>query len=609
MLLLLLACTPDPTPDRPLDTQAVVEETGDSEDTAETGETGDTGEVAWPEQGVVLDNVTVFDALTHAEEQAVVVSGGEIWAVLPADQAWPEQLEVRELAGHTVIPGLIDSHVHLSYSGAPWWAGDTVAENLRATLQWGVTAVVDLGGPQWSLSLRDRVNAGELVGPRIQATGPFLTALGSHPCETNLDPLCIFVDGDGAQKAQAQVALGSDRIKVALAEEGIETLWPRLDPTDLADIASVASTVVHVASPEDWVDAQAAGAVDLAHTPFSSPLTAAQASLAIASVSTTVAANEGLIRVVDGGLSEAEWATVPSAVAESWALVEGRPSLVSAGWPAAARTWSEQTRENLAILHDNGAPIVAGSDAGYYFVPHGSALHRELEVLVDAGLSEQEALAAATWLPAQTWGWTDLGLVAEGYTADLVVLASDPHAEIGRTRDIVTVYVAGEVPLEKTWQSKGGPFCLDDRDCGAGSACDGVDHLCLDACEIPWAISGQCDSESWCRPQDGYFGDIEGVCTAEADCDLYAQDCDAFYDQACIPRDIDSNACLQAGPRVPGEACDWDNPALRCEAGSTCSVVSGVCLEICDPDAADTCGVGRCRTQFAGGSPWFGLCY
>lgn len=609
MLLLLLACTQnvpdDPGQDSPADSVT------DSADSGETGpdDTGDTGEVNWPEEGLVLDQVTIFDAMGHAPDQAVVISGGEIWAVMAAGQEWPESLEVRDLSGHTVIPGLIDSHVHLSYSAAPWWSGDTVGQNLSATLQWGVTAVVDLGGPQWSLSLRDRVNAGELVGPRILASGPFLTAQGSHPCETSLDPLCIFVDGDGTAKAEAQMARGSDVLKVALAEEGIGTTWPRLSPTDLADIAKVASTVVHVASPQDWADSQAAGAVDLAHTPFSDPLTEAQASLAISSVSSTVAANEGLIRVVDGKLSEAEWASIPEKVAESWKLVEGQPSLVSAGWPAAARTWSRQTRDNLAILHAAQAPILAGSDAGYYFVPHGSALHWELEALVEAGMSEQEALAAASWLPAQVWGWDDLGLVAAGYQADLVILSADPYLDISYTRSIVEVLVAGEAPLGETWQQKGGAFCLDDRDCDSGSACDGIDHVCLDSCEIPWAVSGQCDDESWCRPQDGFANDADGVCTEEAACDLYAQDCDTFYDQACIPRDIDSNACLQAGPKVPGQACNWDNPALRCEAGSYCSTVSGVCLEICDQDAEETCGVGQCRTQYAGGKAWFGLCY
>jgi hypothetical protein len=421
--------------------------------------------------------------------------------------------------------------------------------------------------------------------------------------------LCIFVDGDGAAQAQAQLNQGSDLIKTALAEEGIDRTWPRLSPTDLADIADVAWTVVHVASPQDWGDAQAAGALDLAHTPFSDPLSPEQAGLVISSVSSTVAANEGLIRVVDGGLSEAEWATVPEKVAETWKLVEGQPTLVSAGWPAAARTWSQQTRENLAILHAAEAPILAGSDAGYYFVPHGSALHWELEALVEAGMSEQEALAAATWLPAQVWGWEDLGLVSAGYRADLVILSADPYEGIANTRSVVEVLVGGQAPLEQTWQQAGGAFCLDDRDCGADAACDAIDHVCLPACQVPWAVWGQCDEESWCRPQDGFFDDAEGVCTAEADCDLNAQDCDDFYDQACIPRDIDSNTCLEAGPKVPGQSCDWDNPALRCEAGSYCSTISGVCLEICDLEAADTCGTGQCRTQYAGGKAWFGLCY
>jgi imidazolonepropionase-like amidohydrolase len=87
---------------------------------------------------------------------------------------------------------------------------------------------------------------------------------------------------------------------------------------------------------------------------------------------------------------------------------------------------------------------MAGSDAGYHFVPHGFGLHRELEGLVAAGWSNTEAISAATLLPALQWGWTEHGLVAPDYRADLLVVDGRPDEEIQDTQSVHAILRDGE---------------------------------------------------------------------------------------------------------------------------------------------------------------------
>ncbi|WP_280441137.1 amidohydrolase family protein [Nocardia brasiliensis] len=102
----------------------------------------------------------------------------------------------------------------------------------------------------------------------------------------------------------------------------------------------------------------------------------------------------------------------------------------------------------VAALHTAGVAVLAGTDANStpgvpYQPPHGDSLHRELELLVTAGLSTAEALQAATSLPAEHFGLTDRGAVAPGKRADLVLIDGDPLADIHATRTITKVWCAG----------------------------------------------------------------------------------------------------------------------------------------------------------------------
>ena len=581
--------------------------------------------VDWPADAVALTGITLITPEGARPDVRLVLSEGRVLAVLGAeDLALPGWMPREDRPGRFVLPGLIDRHVHLSHSGATVWVGDTLADNLRATLSWGVVGVADLGGPLWLTQVRDRIDAGALVGPRLAVSGPMLTAEGSHPCETVYDrELCVFVDGDGAAQAGALLDAGVDQLKVALQDAAFSP-WPtpRIDLADLAAICAAGPAAAHVGDGEDAADALAAGCDTLAHTPFGGPLSAEQAALPFGEVHSTVSALAGVPRIVLDGddLSGPRYAAVPEAVLNNWAILQARPELLLDGWAEESALWAAQAQENLGVLVAAKAPLLAGSDAGYYGVPHGAALHDELLALVQAGMSPQQALNAATVEAALALGWTDLGVLAPGAQADFLTLGCDPLADIRCAQDIEEVWLDGlawtpaalrSAPLVVDPGGLGG-LCLTTADCAEGLACDRVHHACVAACGAPYDDPAACDAASFCAPSDGLGSTDEGACLPADVCDWRAQDCGPeTYPQTCLPMDLDTSTCWPAGPRAQGETCSAAEPALRCAEDHYCSPVSGLCLKLCDPALdVNPCEVGRCRqTYTSDGSPWFGLCW
>jgi len=117
----------------------------------------------------VLDHVAIVDADGRRDNRAVLLLDSRIERVTEAGREWPADADVIDATGLTVIPGLVDSHVHLATAGTTEPVGDMLEVNLRATLAAGVTEVVDLGGPVSLFALRDAIDRGDAIGPRIHA--------------------------------------------------------------------------------------------------------------------------------------------------------------------------------------------------------------------------------------------------------------------------------------------------------------------------------------------------------------------------------------------------------------------------------------------------------
>ncbi len=603
---------------------------GPTEGAGDDADTADSGEIdPYVGADLILWNATAIDVDGRREHVAIVIVGGSVREVVDVADGQNPPAAAIDATGRFVVPGLVDAHVHLAHGASTALVGDTLAANLRAQLAHGVTQVADLGGPLSLIDLRDRLSTQGAPTPHLLVSGPFLTTAGSHPCESRPDPdLCVFVvtEAEGLAAATTLAAGGADLVKVALADGGFSE-WgptPRMDLGALDGIAAAGLPVYgHVDTSADLVDALAHGVSIAAHTPFDGPLTAEAITAAqgATAVLTTISAFANVGRLVDGDLDPADPALfLTDAQRAAWRAVADDPEAqLLAGWLDANAAWTAAARANVATLLEAGAPVLPASDAGYFFVPHGQGLHDELAELVAMGLTPREVLVLATWEARRALG-VDGGRIAAGEPADLLLVANDPDDDVAALRDLDAVLLAGTpwavaellaADLLTDGDSNEGDACVEHADCASG-ACDGLAHACAGSCPTAYGVDDRtCGGEAWCMPADGYGADAASVCRGEGTCDLYAQDCgpDA-YERACLPYDMDTNACWDAGPRRAGQTCNTAYASTSCEAGGICSTVDSRCYQLCDPLATDTCALGRChRYDTTAGDVWFGLCF
>jgi imidazolonepropionase-like amidohydrolase len=351
-----------------------------------------------------LLGVRLFDGENVADDTTVVIEDDRIAYVGASAPAAPPDAQIVDAAGRTLLPGLIDAHVHADPDG------------LRAALRSGVTTVLEMQG-QWTASqLAEIGRCDELADLRSAGNG--LTAPGGHPSQ-------FYAEGEAASRfprdpADARtivrnlVHTGSDFIKIYI-EDGSAIGAPGLPTLDSAIIAAAIA------------EAHAAGKLAVAHA-----LTADAAHLAIA------AGIDGLAHLF---IDRPATSDDIRAIRDAGAFVT--PCLVM----NASLLGHDGSATSLAALHAAGVDILAGTDANPYApdIPFGAGLHRELRLLVAAGLSPVEALRAATATPADRFGLTDRGRVRPGLRADLVLVAGDPTRDITDSQSIDRVWRAGAV--------------------------------------------------------------------------------------------------------------------------------------------------------------------
>ena len=355
---------------------------------------------------IALTNVRVFDGRELHGPTTVVIEGG----IVGDDSAGARIIDA---GGATLLPGLIDAHVHLLKEG-----------HLQQLADFGVTTALDMGAwpPSMVDSLRNRTGMADIRSAGIPAT----TAGSSHSHLPGW-PAEEMVDGPAgaAQFVTDRIAEGADYIKLI-----VDTPGPNQEILDALVAASHRHgklTVAHAASTSALDMALQAGVDMITHAPLDRPLTE----------STTA-------RILAQGCVMIPTLTMMKGVVDRVAAVAAsQPE----GVPAAGPSY-ESARDSVAELHRAGVPILAGTDAnagpGIPFSPrHGESLHDELELLIEAGLSTVEALRAATVLPAQHFGLHDRGVIEPGRRADLVLIDGDPIADIRATRQIRRVWCAG----------------------------------------------------------------------------------------------------------------------------------------------------------------------
>lgn len=428
-----------------------------------------------PAPARLISDVSVFDGLsaTLLEHQDVITRGARIERVGPHGTLACADCVQLEGRGKTLMPGLVDSHVHLTGSPAPPWhvSWPDEAHNGAALLAAGVTTAFDVGGESEALeALSKRAREGTWLGPTFSHAGTLITPRGGYPASMVRDlfpwPVSALVEGrfalqvgtpDEARAAvERNLAAGASYIKVAVAQVPLEA--PAFTPELLAEVVKAAharkvKVVAHVDTAEHALLAARTGVDALVHGVHLGELTAAQAT-ELASLGTIVVPT---LVVWDRVEQLAEHRFAPTTLEQRLYpedfLRHFRPEATRAhSLPDGLMRWIARLQQSkpyrasaVTRLHEAGVPVLVGADdAGSVGCMTGASFHEELRLLREAGVPWLDVLRGATSSPAKLWGG-DFGVVREGARADLLLVDGDPVTDPTALDRIVAVVVRGEL--------------------------------------------------------------------------------------------------------------------------------------------------------------------
>ncbi len=376
--------------------------------------------------------------------QQVVINGDKIVSVGPAGAA-PAGAQVIDLPNATVMPGLIDAHVHLTMDarGIGYGAlGISIprealigAKNAKTTLDAGFTTVRNVAASGFTdVALRDAINDGDVPGPRMLVSGPALSITGGH-CDDNLLPYEFHAQADGVadgiaavqHKVRENIKYGADLIKVC-ATGGVMSKGddPNASQYTLEEMKAIVA------------DAHRLGRKVAAH--------------AHGAQGVTWASEAGVDSVEHGHLMDDN--SIATLKKNGTYLV---PTLYLTEWwtdnmdrmhapdylKAKMKMVIQSSESNIRKAIAAGVKIGMGTDAAVY--PHGLNAH-ELAVYVKLGMTPIEAIRTATVNDADLLGWSDkVGTIEPNKWADIIAVAGDPTKDVTVLQNVKFVMKGGEV--------------------------------------------------------------------------------------------------------------------------------------------------------------------
>jgi imidazolonepropionase-like amidohydrolase len=378
---------------------------------------------------------------------SIVVRGERVERIATANEPLPAGATVIDLQKLTAIPGLIDAHTHMTFywdrtpGTKPWTQLGTLGapvtvflaqENARRTLESGVTTVRDLGSWEYTdIAMRDLINRGAMTGPRMFVAGYGLHISSAPPKPgTTPDPGTCDGVAEVERVARQQIGAGVDWIKMygSTGSDQDVTGFQTFSFDEMKAAADVAHRAgkriaIHSYGPDGARDAARAGADSIEHATDMDDATIQEMARRKTVYVPTVEHNRYYIAHRDEfGYDD-----------------------------AVAKRLEDYVQRNLATLRraiKAGVPIAMGSDA--VFTGFGENA-RELERLVEAGMTPAEALRSATTVGASLMNMSDsIGAVAPGYFADIVAVDGDPTTDIRAvTRHVVWVMKGGKVVVDR----------------------------------------------------------------------------------------------------------------------------------------------------------------
>lgn len=388
-------------------------------------------------ESFVIKDVRIFDGEKMIPRTTVYVEEGRIIRIGRRIRV-PAGTGTVEGQGCTLLPGLIDAHVH-AFAEA----------QLEQALVFGVTTMIDMfTSVDFMQSIKRKQESGEssgmayLVSPGLLATVP-----GGHGTQYGIPIPEITEPGEAQAFVDARIAEGADFIKIIL-DDG-RSFNTQLPTFDLATVKALIEAshkrekmaVVHISTLRDAIDVVEAGADGLAHLFFneaSDPDFGSIVKRHGAFVIPTFSVLEGLSGNPGGRSLIEDGKLLPY-------LTEADKASLRRTFPVESKPAAYASAEKaMRQLNEADVPILAGTDAPNPGTTYGASLHRELELLVSAGLPNTTALRAATSVPAETFGLKTRGRIQKGMVADLVLVRGDPTRDIKSTRNIVSVWKDGE---------------------------------------------------------------------------------------------------------------------------------------------------------------------
>jgi imidazolonepropionase-like amidohydrolase len=375
------------------------------------------------------------------DNPVIVISGGKITAL---NSPAPAGATVIDLAGMTLVPGLIDAHTHLT--GEPRFGYEELsisvpkqaligAKNARITLLAGFTTVRNVGASGFTdVALRDSINEGLVPGPRMLVSGPPLGITGGH-CDDNLLPFEYHKSSEGAadgiaevqHKVREDIKYGADLIKIC-ATGGVLSKGddPQAAQYTLEEMKAIVAdahrlgrkVAAHAHGAQGILWATEAGVDSIEHGSY------------IDDASITAMKKNGTY-------------LVPTVYLQHWMLENMQSIGMPAMYGVKMRQIIDVARKNLTHAFASGVKVAFGTDAAVY--PHGLNAH-EFNEYVQMGMTPIQAIQTATVNAADLLGWSDrIGSIEPGKFADIVAVSGDPTKDVTVLEHPTFVMKGGEV--------------------------------------------------------------------------------------------------------------------------------------------------------------------